>query len=678
MSCRRSLAQPKMAQVPATPHSSEHPGVSAPGQFAPVCALLVLLVLVALNAWVCDDAFITLRSAKNLVEGRGPVFNAPWRVQSFTHPAWMVLLALAWSLTREALFTSMGLGLLTSAAAVYLVLRRCVSVRALVLVLVGLGCSRAFVEYSSSGLENPLTHLIIGLGALSCVRVTELEGEHPRELERALLVAGLLLSAAFLSRPDALLLLAPLFVYVMRRARTLAPARFARACLLGAAPALAWECFALIYYGSPLPNTALAKLGVGIPRAELLARGLAYLWHTASSDPASFMVLLFGLSLPWWPTRLLARVGEPGSDPQILRPLARGALAYLVYVVAIGGGFMEGRFLSAPIVCAALVLARVRWSPSALAVLGLLCGLLASRGTRPPWQLELGAEPRRVAGIADERSHYAEGASLMAWKPGRELPVHRWREQGEQGPLLEPGAERRVAVFSTLGLYGYYADPEVHVVDAFGLADPLLARLPPVRRVDWKAGHLPRVLPEGYVDTLRGQGWELSIRDPAIAELYVTLARVHLGPMFAAGRGQAMWALLSGRASEGLDRHALHFAELERVELRQLERRAKLHRFRDAGVELELDPEHAGGDLQLLLSPGQRYAVIFHDASGRELGREERETEGTPEGEPTRLQLQLPAGEVARVHLLPLTMHGRRSLVVLAERRSRGDLAPVE
>ena len=50
---------------------------------------------------------------------------------------------------------------------------------------------------------------------------------------------------------------------------------------------------------------------------------------------------------------------------------------------------------------------------------------------------------------------------------------------------------------------GYYAGPTVHIVDPLALADPLLARLPPKRKINWRIGHFERTIPAGYRGTLR-------------------------------------------------------------------------------------------------------------------------------------------------------------------------------
>ena len=49
--------------------------------------------LFAVFFWLCDDAYISLRTVDNWVAGRGLRWNAFERVQSFTHPLWLLLLA---------------------------------------------------------------------------------------------------------------------------------------------------------------------------------------------------------------------------------------------------------------------------------------------------------------------------------------------------------------------------------------------------------------------------------------------------------------------------------------------------------------------------------------------------------------------------------------------------------
>ena len=52
--------------------------------------LLVAVVLIR-TAWICDDAYITFRTIDNFLHGFGLRWNVAERVQSFTHPLWLIV-----------------------------------------------------------------------------------------------------------------------------------------------------------------------------------------------------------------------------------------------------------------------------------------------------------------------------------------------------------------------------------------------------------------------------------------------------------------------------------------------------------------------------------------------------------------------------------------------------------
>jgi len=51
------------------------------------------------HRWTCDDAFIDLHVVDNLLAGHGPVFNVGERVEVYTSPIWLGLLAIGGALT---------------------------------------------------------------------------------------------------------------------------------------------------------------------------------------------------------------------------------------------------------------------------------------------------------------------------------------------------------------------------------------------------------------------------------------------------------------------------------------------------------------------------------------------------------------------------------------------------
>jgi len=124
--------------------------------------LLLFLVVIGIRAWMSDDAYITLRTVDNFINGYGLTWNISERVQAFTHPLWMFLLSFFYFFTREAYYTTIILSLLISLVAVVLYTYKIVRVRSIaILGILILILSRAFTDYSTSGLENPLSHLCL-------------------------------------------------------------------------------------------------------------------------------------------------------------------------------------------------------------------------------------------------------------------------------------------------------------------------------------------------------------------------------------------------------------------------------------------------------------------------------------------------------------------------------------
>ena len=127
-----------------------------------VVAIGLYAALVIKTAWLCDDAYITFRTVDNFIAGYGLTWNVAERVQVYTHPLWMLLLAGGYWLTHEIYYTSLLLSMVVSLAAMLLFsLRVAAGVFSAVVGVTILALSKAFTEYSTSGLENPLTHLLL-------------------------------------------------------------------------------------------------------------------------------------------------------------------------------------------------------------------------------------------------------------------------------------------------------------------------------------------------------------------------------------------------------------------------------------------------------------------------------------------------------------------------------------
>lgn len=494
---------------------------------------LVFAVVLIRTAWMSDDAYITLRTVDNFVNGYGLTWNVAERVQSFTHPLWMLLLSAVYFVTREAYYSTLALSALVSVAAVVLLLRY-VATPSPWSVLVGgaaLILSKAFVDYSTSGLENPLTHLLLALFFIVYLR--------PLPAPRKLLLLSLITALIAVNRIDAVLLVSVAFLLVLFEERAFLrrhPLHALGRMALGFAPFVAWEAFSLVYYGFLVPNTAFAKLNTGIPEADLLRQGLTYLVASTRIDYFTSVCILAGTVLA-----LLARRAR-------ITAMVLAAFLYLVYVVWIGGDFMSGRFLAAPLFCVVGALTASgmldrpqvgRFALGAVLVLGLL------QPTSPLWgdrTYPCGEGISRTTGIDDERDCYVPYTGLARQRAGQPVtPKHYWLADG----LRARSDPLKVQLASGVGFFGYGIGPEAYVVDLNALGDPLLARLPVPPEKKWRIGHFERLIPAGYLETLASG--ENKLCDPGVAEYYDRLMIVVRAPVWDAERWRTIWKMNTGQ-----------------------------------------------------------------------------------------------------------------------------------
>ncbi|HEX2901362.1 MAG TPA: hypothetical protein VHS96_16730, partial [Bacteroidia bacterium] len=492
---------------------------------------MALFFVVLLNAWVSDDAYITFRTCFNLTQGHGPVYNLAERVQTFTNPLWMLLFACVYAFTGEAYFTGIGLSVAVLAGTIFLLHRRIfqgtwVGVGVVLL----LGCSASFVEYSTSGLENGLNGLLLTLFFSVYWNVNA--------IRRKMLLLSLIAALGMVSRMDTALLYLPALAGLAWQNRQ---GRLFIWLAIGFLPFIFWEAFATFYYGFPFPNTAYAKLNSGIAQAEYWQHGGWYYLNCWHRDPLTLVTMLAGIGLTLLPG--LRRNGF----------LALGIGLYAIYIARIGGDFMAGRFFFLPFLGSAILLGRAmekrltaRWIGLGLLVLGL-------SNSQNPWYNGWRPQqpPRSMVdahGIASERGWYHDAAALTAVDDTMWVLVNERRlDENAAKP-----ATGRVLFWDFLGYQGYGEGPAVHVVDRYALADPLLARLPMSDLPDWRIGHFERVFPRGYRKTLR-TGIN-QIQDEALCEYYEHLTLITRGPLWSWKRFAAIWHFNLGHYDHLIDK----------------------------------------------------------------------------------------------------------------------------
>jgi arabinofuranosyltransferase len=502
----------------------------------PIATLLLLVFLAVLlrTAWISDDGLISLRTVLNVTHGNGLTFNVGERVQTFTHPLWLALLTGVYLVIGNVYYATFALSIAVSVWVFWLAVSRAASSWQAWVAAAALLSSRAFTDYSTSGLENPLANLLMA----AFVAVFLREGQHAG---RWLTTLWGLASLLYLTRPDAVLLVVPLLLVASRRVRRLPVV--ARSIAIGLLPAAAWTAFALVYYGFPFPNTAYAKLGMDISRAQLWKQGVIYFIDSVDRDPLTLVAIGFSIALA------VAARSAAG------RALAAGIGLSLVYVASIGGDFMSGRFFAVPFFAAVLILTRIvsgtreTWIATAVT-----CVVLGAVSARMPLQSDSRYDDRGVkhGGIVDERAFYLKKQSLVfASMVSFQNPDWNVRKPPGDTPVLN--------TCGLMGEGGLDFGPNSYLLDECALADPLLARLPAVFKEEWRPGHFRRFVPEGYRESVATGANR--IKDPQLREFYDRLSLVTRSPrLLAKDRLWAIWKMNSGGYTKLVNRDFYRFS----------------------------------------------------------------------------------------------------------------------
>jgi arabinofuranosyltransferase len=503
-------------------------------------------------AWIAEDAFINFRVIANVLDGFGPTWNPGERVQVYTSPLWMGLSVALTALLGDPIQGTVWLSFGLFTLALLMLWQASGRHTLLWLATAALWCSsRSVRDYMCSGLETPLVMAAVGAAVT-------LPARWPRLSVRAL---GTLLALCLLVRHDLALLLGPLLVHTAwRRQAELTPTasrvattlRLSRDLLIGAWPLLAWSAWAWLYYGSPLPNTALAKIVQGWDGPQQAWYYHGFMQHF---DPLLLSLMLCSLFAAW------------ACRGPLLWPTLAGLALFTVYLARIGGDYMAGRFMVGPLTLCMFVLAHTllgvarSWpklhelaGPLSSALqragsAGVLATLLAfGTATWFPEDLWNLLEPAALLhDVADARQSLQGVTDLHTLSTQGVPPTHPFRRNGEAITAAmhhQAGAEAGVFVTCAIGMTGYFAPRQARIIDPLALADRFLAGLPVVSAHPPHIGHFERPVPRDYLASLLSQRNQFT--DPWMAAYYDDVQRVLHAPLLDEARLAAIWRLSTG------------------------------------------------------------------------------------------------------------------------------------
>jgi len=445
---------------------------------------LVSAVYAALATWyafVCDDAYITFRYARNLARGYGIRYNVGEDPsEGYSNFLWLLL-----SAAIEALGLSPAIWVNFASAACGLALlvllakvardRFGLSPFASFTAVFALAVFPPFDVWATSGLETMSFALAIFVAFERLVLARS---------ERWAIGGGIAMLAVALTRTEGVLwdcvIVAMALVVRLRAGETGLVAKFSQALGILLLPMLAYTAWRGWWFGSLVSNTALVKAHLGVGS---LVRGLKYL-------------LMYELTFLAWVPMLLAGIAAIRRELWAGLAISAMAVGFSAYGVLIGGDFMPmGRVFVAGLPFLYLLLAFAldrlpRAGAVAVALAVILLGLLPGLG-----------DVHLVPQSAREALHFRTTDREFLSELGR------WANMKEntEGFLLRGRAIRDYAsphdtlVGQAIGAVGYASD--LFIYDCYGLVTREVAEIPVDPNAGWdhSPGHDKEVPAEYFV-----------------------------------------------------------------------------------------------------------------------------------------------------------------------------------
>lgn len=413
---------------------------------------IFLLQAVIFIDYTVDDAFITFRYSRNLISGLGPVFTAGERVEGITNFMWMLLMAGPIKAGVDPVQASKVLGLASSALlilALWKILEKeGVGLAARTLSTMLLALDGSLVLWSVGGLETSFFTLLCFVG--SALAIANRPGQ------RLYVISGLLLGVGFLTRPEAAIFIALVFVFLLlepnkTEAEKKGLRRWALTVFIIAVTFLTWR---LIYYGDIFPNTFYAKTGRGLTQTLGGARYIYryfMLYGGMLTIPLALLPLALGKAKRLYSFSLIIVFSffgyvllVSGADWMMLFRFLLPALPFLYLTVGFGVQEFSETFI-----------ANIR-RPAAAAYFFSFCGLLLS--------VMFLTSTVTARFLHDTALH-----GITVYTGGIHRDAGLWLKRNAPATSL-------IAV-ADAGAIPYFS--EMPTLDMSGLADPYLARIAP-------------------------------------------------------------------------------------------------------------------------------------------------------------------------------------------------------
>lgn len=414
--------------------------------------------------WIQDDAFIAFQYARSLAEGHGPTWFGE-RVDGYANPLWVLLIAAAISIHVDPILASHTLGIGCLAGTVVVASRiyrdtfrsRAVAIVALVLMT----SNYSFLAYGTGGLGT----MSVTLWMTGAIALTTSFLRRPRRTTSRNQLFGLsvYLALGVLVRYDLVvvsLAAACVLLWHMKRRSELDRSRFHAIALPLFGCMASFFAARWFFYGTFLPNLFHAKAATGS-----IENGVVYL---ARFLDAYWLWPLLGAGI--WSLVRRARGSHAIFDSEsVILPAVLLTSAWILYVIAVGGDFMEFRMIVPALPAVALLSAAgiaelttlMPWRIARPAALVLAVAAAATRSVHHARDFRGITDDKTLDSVAALRTFYG----LHSDDDWELLGTALRREIGDQGVVLATSA---------CGAIPYYS--RITTIDMCGLNDAHVAR----------------------------------------------------------------------------------------------------------------------------------------------------------------------------------------------------------
>lgn len=450
------------------------------GRFIVLAAIAILISIVYSYKlrWLGDDIFIGLRYVQNFLDGNGLVYNKGEKVEGFTDFLWIMLISFFSWMKCNPLTTVQTLGIVSAVGTltIFSIIIYKISSRLAIFIIpfvtLALALNYDFNTWSTSGLEASFFSFLLSSSFYIYFFSAFLE-------KKKLVLSGLFICLALLTRPDTLLILfvanGLIVLYHLINKNSIPKIisilfLFNLSIIFIYIPYFIWR---YNYYGFIFPNTYYDKLG----NESLFSKGFYYIWLYFKPHFISFLILFLPpfIFFPILKNKPLLKLKEFLSDNWNAAYATCIAIVYsylLGFVAKVGGDFMYARFIIpiAPFIYFIIFYSILKLSkPTYLNIIFvlLLCGSFVETKLRLAIFQALDKNGKEITtlnrDIADERYVYTSYFKIEEEiKLGK--AIHRAFE-GMDAKLLIRGGQ---------ACMGYYANFP-YVQEFHGLTDTLIA-----------------------------------------------------------------------------------------------------------------------------------------------------------------------------------------------------------